>query len=212
VAVLNLSVVSGESLFEADRTARTTMGATCEAAGDDRERRGGTSLRASGRGAVENFYLREFRAVVGLAYLLSGRSMVAEDIAQEAFMAAHRAWERVARYDDPGAWVRKVAANKASKVLRNRGREAQARLRLALKRGMPPGVYELPSEHAEVAAAVRALPKRQRQVIALHYYADYTVSEVATALKIAEGTVKAHLHQARTVLQQRLGPGTEPAP
>jgi DNA-directed RNA polymerase specialized sigma24 family protein len=57
----------------------------------------------------EDFYLREFRAVVGLAYLLSGRSMVSEDIAQEAFMAAHRGWERVSRYDDPGAWVRKVA-------------------------------------------------------------------------------------------------------
>jgi RNA polymerase sigma-70 factor (ECF subfamily) len=157
----------------------------------------------------EDFYLREFRDVVGLAFALSGRSLVAEDIAQEAFMAAHRDWPRIGRYDNPGAWVRKVVANKARNVLRTHGREARARLRLAFKRGVPPAVYELPTEHAEVWSAVRSLPKRQQQVVALYYLADYTVTEIAAALSVAEGTVKAHLHQGRSALQQRLGLGTE---
>jgi RNA polymerase sigma-70 factor, ECF subfamily len=158
----------------------------------------------------ETFYLREFRSVVGLAYVLSGRSQFAEDIAQEAFMAAQRDWDRIGGLESPGGWVRKVAANKASKAKRSRVREAKALFRLATRWGVPTGVYELPAEHAEVWSAVRSLPKRQRQVVALYYLADYTIIEIATALSIAEGTVKAHLHQGRNILKQQLGVGTEP--
>ena len=54
------------------------------------------------------FYQREFRPVVGLAYALSGSRIAAEDLAQEAFIAAHQQWEKVGRYESPGAWVRRV--------------------------------------------------------------------------------------------------------
>jgi RNA polymerase sigma factor (sigma-70 family) len=159
----------------------------------------------------ESFYFREFPAVVGLAFALSGSSLVAEDIAQEAFMAAHRDWGRIGRYDNPGAWVRKVVSNKAKSAFRNRGRELAAMVRLAFKRGIPSGVYELSSSHAEVWSAVRSLPKRQQQVVALHYIADYPISEIGAVLGMAEGTVKAHLYQGRNALKQQLGVETEPS-
>jgi RNA polymerase sigma-70 factor (ECF subfamily) len=159
----------------------------------------------------EDFYLREFTSVVGLAFVLSGSSLAAEDLAQEAFMAAQRDWSRIGGYDNPGAWVRKVVANKAKNAFRNRARELGVMMRLALQWGVAPGVYELPGEHAEVWSAVRSLPKRQQQVVALHYLEGYTLREIAAALSIAEGTVKAHLHQGRTTLKQQLGDGTEPA-
>jgi Sigma-70 region 2 len=54
----------------------------------------------------EAFYLREYHAVVRLAYALSGSRLAAEDIAQEAFLRAFRDWERIRH---PSAWVRKVA-------------------------------------------------------------------------------------------------------
>lgn len=50
----------------------------------------------------EDFYVREFPAVVGLAYALSGSRSGAEDLAQEAFLAAHRGWDRIGGYGDPG--------------------------------------------------------------------------------------------------------------
>jgi hypothetical protein len=53
----------------------------------------------------DDFYAREFSAVVGLAYALSGSRTGAEDLAKEAFLAAHRGWDRVAAFDDTGAWV-----------------------------------------------------------------------------------------------------------
>ena len=60
-------------------------------------------------GGFEHFYLREYRGVVELAYALSGNRAGAEDIAQEAFLRAHRDWQRVGHYQHPGAWVRRVA-------------------------------------------------------------------------------------------------------
>jgi YVTN family beta-propeller protein len=74
----------------------------------------------------EHFYLREYRGVVELAYALSGNRAGAEDIAQEAFLRAHRDWQRVGRYQYPGAWVRRVAANLATSAMRRRLIEARA--------------------------------------------------------------------------------------
>jgi DNA-directed RNA polymerase specialized sigma24 family protein len=53
--------------------------------------------------SYEQFFVREYRGVVELAYALSGNRAGAEDIAQEAFLRAHRDWQRVGRYRYPGA-------------------------------------------------------------------------------------------------------------
>ena len=63
-----------------------------------------------------------------------------------------------------------------------------------------PSVRQLPAEDAEVWRAVRRLPKRQAQVVALYYAADCSVAEVAEVLGLAEGTVKAQLHRGRQAL------------
>lgn len=115
----------------------------------------------------EDFYVREFPAVVGLAYALSGSSSGAEDLAQEAFLAAHRGWDRVGSYDEPGAWVRRVVANLSVSVFRRRVVETKALARIAL--GYTPALPELSTEDAEFWEAVRSLPRRQAQAIALYY-------------------------------------------
>ena len=56
--------------------------------------------------------------MIGLAYALSGSRSAAEDIAQEAFLAAHNAWDRVSHYEKPEAWVRRVVANKSVSMFR----------------------------------------------------------------------------------------------
>jgi RNA polymerase sigma factor (sigma-70 family) len=61
------------------------------------------------------------------------------------------------------------------------------------------------ARHREVAAAVRALPKRQRECIVMRYYLDCTVAETAAALRISDGAVKQHLSRARVALAASLG-------
>ncbi|MFN2544261.1 MAG: RNA polymerase sigma factor [Actinomycetota bacterium] len=153
-------------------------------------------------GSFALFYEREFTAVVGLAYALSGSRSGAEDIAQEAFLAAHRSWDRVGAYEQPGAWVRRVTANLAVSTIRRRLSEARAMVRIGARRQEP--LPELGVESEEFWRAVRALPKRQAQVAALRYMEDLSVADIARVLEMADGTVKAHLHAARTALARRL--------
>lgn len=148
------------------------------------------------------FYRREYRSIRALAWTLTGDLGAAEDIAQEAFLRAHSRWDAVSGYDEPGAWVRRVAINLATSVLRRRGRELRALVRSHARRQDD---WVIPQHDREFWALVRSLPARQAAVIALHYYEDLPVSDIATVLEIAEGTVKAHLHQGRASLARRLG-------
>jgi RNA polymerase sigma-70 factor (ECF subfamily) len=155
------------------------------------------------RVSFEEFYLKDYQAVVGLAFALSGSRWLAEDLAQEAFLAAHRNWPRVSAYDQPGAWVRRVVANLSVSAFRRGLVEAKSLVRIALRDRNRPS-FDLPSEDAEFWDAVRSLPRRQSQAVALHYLEDLPVSEVAAILDMAPGTVKKHLFDGRQELARRL--------
>ena len=150
----------------------------------------------------EAFYARELKSVIGLAYVLSGSRTAAEDLAQDAFFAAHKAWDRIGQYDKPEAWVRRVVANMSVSLFRRKTREARALARMHAPEAVLP---ELPAEDDEFWKAVRALPKRQAQAIALFYLEDRSIAEIAEILDCAQGTVKAHLHKGRGRLAKKLG-------
>lgn len=148
----------------------------------------------------ESFYRNEYRRVVGLAYTLSGSRIVAEDITQDAFLAAHRSWDRVGSYDKPEAWVRRVVANLSVSFFRTKAREAKALARLRPSETYLP---RLPEPDEQFWKAVRALPARQAQAIALHYLEDRSVADIAEILECSESTVKVHLHKGRNKLARR---------
>ena len=173
--------------------------------------RGGTSAGDSPRGAAaglqqrfEEVYLREFPRVFALAYALSGSRWAAEDIAQDAFVVAHHQWGRIAGYDDPGAWVRRVAANLAVSAVRRRLAEARALVRLA-GRTREPSYAALPGEDGDFWRAVRRLPRRQAQVVALVVLQDLSTAEVASTLGCSQRMVQTPLQKARAPLAVRLG-------
>lgn len=157
-------------------------------------------------GDLDDLYRREYRSVVALAYGLSGSRSAAEELAQEAFLEAHRAWDRIAGYDDPGAWLRRVVANRSVSQVRRRVAEARALTRVMGRRELPALLAE---PDAEFWKAVRRLPRRQAQAIALHYLDDLSVAEVATVLEISPDTVKVHLHRGRRALADALGLPTD---
>jgi RNA polymerase sigma-70 factor (sigma-E family) len=158
--------------------------------------------KGAGSEDFDAFFKREYRALVGLAFVLSGSRTAAEDIAQDALFAAHRRWSKVADLDQPGAWVRRVVANLSVSWLRRRAREVRAMTRVGHRRESAIEMLEPADE--TFWAAVRALPKRQAQCIALSYLEDWSVAEIATTLQIAPSTVRVHLHQGRMELARRL--------
>jgi RNA polymerase sigma-70 factor (ECF subfamily) len=157
--------------------------------------------------SFEQFFDRDYRQVVSLAALLMGDRSQAEDLAQDAFTAAYRRWATVSEYDDPGAWVRRVVANRAASSVRRRVREAGAIARLGRRRHTHREIQ--PVEHDEFWTAVRSLPRRQAQCVALFYLDDRSVGDIAGLLGLAESTVRVHLHQGRIELGRRLGESVE---
>jgi len=144
--------------------------------------------------AFRAFYEREYRGLVALAASLIGDRHMAEDIAQEALMAACGRWDHVAALESPLGWVRKVVANKSVSLIRRRLAELRALTRIG---SLADRRLDSPESDADFWALVRSLPRRQAQVIALHYVSDMSVMEIAATLGCKEGSVKASLFKAR---------------
>jgi RNA polymerase sigma-70 factor (ECF subfamily) len=157
----------------------------------------------------DEFYLREYARVLGLAFALSGSRWGAEDLTQEAFLAAHSEWDRIGRYEQPAAWVRRVVANKAVSTFRRHVSEAKALARWwSMDRAEVP---DLGASDPTFWAAVRSLPRRQAQVVVLYYLEDLSIGDVADILDVSPGTVKRHLYNGRMSLARRLDPvGVDP--
>jgi RNA polymerase sigma-70 factor, ECF subfamily len=152
---------------------------------------------ADAEGELEVLFRAEYRGLVRALAVVAGDAESAADAVQDAFVQAFRHWRRIRRYDDPAAWVRRVAVNRVLNQHRRRDRREAAVGRLE---AAPAGV----DRDLDIAPAVAALPPQQRTAVALHYLADLSVAEVAVAMRVAPGTVKAHLHAARQTLAPKL--------
>lgn len=155
--------------------------------------------------AFEDFYRAEYRALLRIAWSLTGRKDLAEELVQEAMLTVHGKWDTVGSYDRPGAFARRVVLNAATSSARRRAAEKRAVRRL---RAQPGGVHLAPEPPPddEFWSALRSLPERQCQTVALHYLEDRSIDEIAEALDIAPNTVKVHLHRGRLALAESLQP------
>jgi RNA polymerase sigma-70 factor (ECF subfamily) len=174
----------------------------------DREATGGPPVPAPFERFASDyttFFRREVRSLVTLAAAIAGADR-AEEIAQEALLRAHREWDRISRYDKPGAWVRRVTINLATSSRRRRTTERRALERAGGRRQLDAP----PPEVDQFWALVRRLPQRQAAAVALHYLEDLSIADIADALGCTESTAKAHLHQARRALATQLRHALEP--
>ncbi|MBE7186929.1 RNA polymerase sigma factor [Jatrophihabitans endophyticus] len=119
----------------------------------------------------------------------------ADDVVQDALV---RAWRRRETFDaskgSARAWL--IA------ILLDQTRRRRTRQRLwPVRREVEQSVPAADGSRLDLEALVRALPRRQREVVTLFYLADLPVDEVAAVLGIATGSVKAHLASARETLR-----------
>lgn len=154
--------------------------------------------------SFESFYRRDYRSLAGLAYAMTGSRWLAEELAQEAMAEAHRRWAKIGTYDDPSAWVRRVMVNKKISVGRRRVTEGKAMTRLRSQRTQD--TLEMPESADHVWAAVRRLPRRQAQTIALFYWEDRPIAEIAEIMGLGVETTRTHLKRGRAALAKVLGP------
>ena len=140
-----------------------------------------------------NLFADHYMPVVGTVFMIVQDQARAEEIAQDAFMQLLRHWKRVSRYEQPEAWIRRVAIRLAVRSV-----QREQRLRVAMARMVPQRV-ELPDAavSAEVLAAVRELSPKQRAVVVLFYFEDRPVAEIAQILDCSESAAAMRLQRAR---------------
>jgi RNA polymerase sigma-70 factor (ECF subfamily) len=126
----------------------------------------------------------------------TGDAVEALDHVQEAFIQAWARWDKVSGYDDPEAWVRRVACNRAV----SRWRRAR---RMVLRADADERLHLDPEQHAVIGALAR-LNAKEREAIVLHHLVGYSVDEVAEQLKVPTGTVKSWLSRGRARLAAML--------
>jgi RNA polymerase sigma factor (sigma-70 family) len=153
---------------------------------------------ADERRDYEWVYRARFASVARTVFLIVGSQAVAEEITQEAFLKLLQKWPTVSDYERPEAWARKVAVRMA---VRHVGRERSRPLREL--RAQPRPAEPTPPD-PEVARAVAALAPMQRAAVALYYWEDRPVMEIAQLLQVSESTVKQHLYRARARLAETL--------
>jgi RNA polymerase sigma-70 factor (ECF subfamily) len=144
---------------------------------------------------LERLFRAEYTRLVRSLAVAFGDADAAADAVQDAFVQASRHWSRIAGYADPAAWVRRAAINRLS----NR-RRGQRRRDAAVRRLGDQAAELAPVPDVDLVRALSALAPQRRTAVCLYYLADLPIRDVATAMGIAEGTVKAHLFAARAAL------------
>lgn len=144
---------------------------------------------------IEQLYAAHFQSLTIQLYAYTGDLAAAQDLVQEAFCRAIQRWAKLSTYDDPLAWVRRVAFNLAISRFR--------RLKTALSFGRKERAENVagPSpDRVALVAALKRLPDNHRRVVVLHHLGDVPIAEISRSEGVAEGTIRVWLHRGRTAL------------
>jgi RNA polymerase sigma-70 factor (ECF subfamily) len=158
-------------------------------------------VRAAQRGSSEAFaelFRRNWPRAHRAAWLVVHDATAAEDVAQEAFLAAVRALDRFDRRRPFGPWLHRIVVNRAIDYAR--ARELRHEVADA---GVEPPVFDRPDAPGDdVVAALSALPPDQRAVIVMRHLLGFTPGEIASALGLPRGTVNSRLRRGLDGLQE----------
>lgn len=148
-------------------------------------------------------YREHYRSLVRLASLLVDDLGACEELVQDAFVEVWRRGPVLREADRLPAYLRSAVLNAARSHLRH----------LVVVRRHPqpaplptdgPEAGTLAGDHDRVLTALRSLPDRQREVLALRYYLDLPEAEIAATLGISAGSVKTHAHRGLATLAGHL--------
>lgn len=165
-----------------------------------RERQLVREAQRGSEAALADLYAAHWRRAHRAAYLIVGDSAAAEDVAQDAFLAAIDALDRFDRRRPFAPWLHRIVINRAIDWSR----------REALRRRVDPAAGEPAAPAAEgigedLMEALAELPPEQRAVVVLRYLLEYSPGEIARMLELPRGTVNSRLRRALDRLGERLG-------
>lgn len=158
---------------------------------------------------LRDYLVLRQRALLRLAWMVTGDESSAEDVVQTAMAKVWPRWNRVVGRGDPDAYVRRAIVNEALSWRRRRPREIAAGAVQDLARTGDTGISHSVEDSLDARALLLRLPPRQRAVLALRFLDDLTEAEVAATLGCSIGTVKSQASKALKTLRLATGAGIE---
>ena len=149
--------------------------------------------------SVEEAYRRYADRVFSAAFSVCRNRADADDVVQDTFLKYYTRDQAYESEEHLRAWLLRVAINRARDITASFWR----RNKVAWEEFMGELTFAAP-EDSRLFEAVMRLPDKYRVVVHLHYYEDYSVSEIARLLQSREGTVKSQLSRARALLKTML--------
>ena len=152
--------------------------------------------------AVTDLYRRHHLELVRLALVMTGDLATAEDVVQDAFERLHRRWPTLRKKESGLAYARSSVLNGCRSV----HRRARVARRYAPRLVEPLTTVAAPAagEHSDLVAALLGLPRRQREVLVLRYYADLDITDIATTLRIGPSAVRSTAARGLAALARTL--------
>ncbi len=166
-------------------------------------------VMADDAAAVTDLFREHHLELVRLALVMVGDLATAEDVVQDAFERLHRGWAGLRQPSSGLAYVRSSVLNGCRSVHR----------RAAVARKHVPQLAEpdarsvdtaATDDRGEMTAALRSLPRRQREVLVLRYYLDLDVAEIAGTLRISPSAVRSTNTRGLAALARALGEDEAP--
>ncbi|MDX6206299.1 MAG: hypothetical protein QOF39_2356 [Frankiales bacterium] len=165
----------------------------------------GIDLRDLEREAALTLLFDRYHGQLLKLALMLGAGPDDEDIVAEAFCELHRRWARLRTPDAAPAYLRSVVCNLVRMRLRHLDVVRRHTEWSAPYASSAEAEAVLREDRREVVAALRGLPERQRQALVLRYWLDLREQEVADAMGISAGAVKAHVSRGMAALTRSLG-------
>lgn len=186
------------------REERTARGLVEDAVGS---RDGGASATLPEADALAMLHREHYASLVRLATLVLDDVGVAEQVTQDAFVRLHLLWGGLRRLEAAPAYLRSAVLNGARSHLRRRkvSDRHDARRTVAPAVATPEAAALGRDDHDRLVAALRRLPARQREAVALRYYLDLSEADIAATMGVSAGSVKSHLHRGLASLARHLG-------
>jgi RNA polymerase sigma-70 factor (sigma-E family) len=156
-------------------------------------------------GAVTDLFREHHLELVRLALVMLGDQATAEDVVQDAFERLHRGWRGLRQPSSGLAYVRSSVLNGCRSVHRRAAVARKHAPQLAEPDSGGADAASAADDRGELAAALRSLPRRQREVLVLRYYLDLDVAEIAGTLRISPSAVRSTNTRGLAALARALG-------
>jgi RNA polymerase sigma-70 factor (ECF subfamily) len=154
-----------------------------------------------------DFYRQWWPPLVRCLITQASDTRWAQQIAHDTMLAARDNWERLLTFERPDAWLFKMAIRALRRLearARDRGQLPDDTGTAALDLGLAAAADDWVAGHLDIVAAIRALPRRQAEVMQLHGLCRYSMAETGEILGIAETAAGEHYSRGRQRLAELL--------